>query len=226
MQRAPSALAAGFPPARLAAADFGGGAGGSPVQGVRDRGGAAPPRSPRAARAADSRSGYPTDGGSTWRRAAVPAAGGVRRRAAGSSPGWRTARPAGWRWATPRRPRRATPVVLGSPDGLTWTVTGGTRPRSRAPGRIVTAAVAAGRAGYVIVGHASAGPRTVAAAWYAPGLTGWRRAADAAAGRARRPREPGDERRHRDRSRVRRGRRGRAIARPPGCRPPAGRGRW
>jgi hypothetical protein len=29
----------------------------------------------------------------------------------------------------------------------------------------------------VIVGQASAGPRTVAAAWYAPGLRGWRRAA-------------------------------------------------
>ena len=34
----------------------------------------------------------------------------------------------------------------------------------------------------MIVGTASAGPRTVAAAWYAPGLTGWRRAADARPG--------------------------------------------
>ncbi len=71
--------------------------------------------------------------------------------------------------------------MIGSPDGLTWTVTASPAAFD-GPGRTVTAAVAAGPGGYVIVGKASAGPRTVAAAWYAPGLTGWRRAADARPG--------------------------------------------
>ena len=34
----------------------------------------------------------------------------------------------------------------------------------------------------MIVGHESAGGRTIAAAWYAPGLTGWQRAAGAQPG--------------------------------------------
>jgi len=50
------------------------------------------------------------------------------------------------------------------------------------PGPVVTAAVAAGPNGYVIVGHQQAGGRTVAAAWQAAGLTGWQRAADARPG--------------------------------------------
>ena len=79
----------------------------------------------------------------------------------------------------------ATPVVLGSADGRTWTAVGGAGTGAgtfAGAGRIVTAAVAAGGAGYVIVGHASVGARTVAAAWYAPNLTDWRRATDARAG--------------------------------------------
>lgn len=43
----------------------------------------------------------------------------------------------------------------------------------------MTAAVAAGPSGYVIVGQATAGGRGVAAAWYAQGLTGWTRAGEA-----------------------------------------------
>jgi hypothetical protein len=40
----------------------------------------------------------------------------------------------------------------------------------------------AGLAVYVIVGHQTVGGRTIAAAWYAAGLTGWRSAADARPG--------------------------------------------
>jgi hypothetical protein len=47
---------------------------------------------------------------------------------------------------------------------------------------MLTAAVAAGPNGYVIVGRQQAGGRTVAAAWQATGLTGWQRAADARPG--------------------------------------------
>ena len=46
------------------------------------------------------------------------------------------------------------------------------------PPGAVTAAVAAGRRGFVIVGHRAArGGAVTAAAWYAPGLAGWRAAA-------------------------------------------------
>ncbi len=95
---APSALAAGFPPARSAAADFGGG--GRPVQ--------------VAAIAADGATEVAVgsanrgcalwvsaDGGSTWHRGALTPPRG-QARAPGSSPGWRTARPAGSRSAAPR----------------------------------------------------------------------------------------------------------------------------
>jgi hypothetical protein len=181
---APSALAAGFPPARSAAADFGGG-GGRPVE--------------VSAIAADGATEVAVgsanrgcalwvsaDGGSSWRRAALtpPAAGGATAgQLAGVAHG-----PSGWLAvggggsAVPTGTAAAlSPAVVGSPDGRTWTVTG-SRAAFDGPGRTVTAAVAAGPGGYVIVGHASTGPRTVAAAWYAPGLTGWRRAADARPG--------------------------------------------
>ena len=67
--------------------------------------------------------------------------------------------------------------MVSSPDARTWTVTGGLA--GLAARSAVGAAVAAGPAGYVIVGHQPAGHNgaTVAAAWYAPGLSGWRSAA-------------------------------------------------
>jgi hypothetical protein len=178
---APSALAAGFPPAQSAAADFGGG--GLPVEvsaiaaagatevavGSANRGGAL---------------WVSADGGSTWHRGALtpPAAGGASAgQLAGVAHG-----PSGWLAvggdSTATTGTTAmSPAVVGSPDGRTWTVTGSPAAFG-GPGRIVTAAVAAGPGGYVIVGKASTGTRTVAAAWYAPGLTGWRRAADARPG--------------------------------------------
>jgi hypothetical protein len=63
-------------------------------------------------------------------------------------------------------------LVASSTNASTWTVTAGT-------GRNAAAvAVAAGPAGYVIVGHQAAGGSgpAVPAAWYATGLTGWRAA--------------------------------------------------
>jgi hypothetical protein len=176
---APTAIDAGFPPARLATADFGGAAGGAPVQLS-----AIAAAGPTEVAAGSSGGGLALwlseDGGSTWQRSAVASAGDVRPGSgqlagvAHGASGWLAVGESSGGAA-------ATPVVLGSPDGLTWTATGGARAFA-GPGRIVTAAVAAGGTGYVIVGHASVGSRTVAAAWYAPGRTGWRRASDAEAG--------------------------------------------
>ena len=180
---APSALSAGFPPARSAAADF---SGGRPVEvsaiaavgatevavGSANRGCAL---------------WVSADGGSTWRRAALAASavslagdgqlGGV---AHGAS-GWLAVGGAGATATASAPDGRLGPAVVGSADGLTWTPAG-SQATFDGPGRTVTAAVAASPGGYVIVGTASAGPRTVAAAWYAPGLSGWRRAADARPG--------------------------------------------
>jgi hypothetical protein len=67
------------------------------------------------------------------------------------------------------------PVVVGSADGKTWTALDGAAAFA-GQGQVVTA-TAAGPAGYVIVGHQLTGGRTVAAAWEAPGGTGWQQAA-------------------------------------------------
>ena len=113
------------------------------------------------------------DGGSTWHRGAVTPAGDVRR--GGGQLAWVAHGASGWLAVGDATAGAAAPGnarcarLAGRPD-----VDGRGRrgPRSPGAGRIVTAAVAAGGAGYVIVGHASVGARTVAAAWYAPGLHG------------------------------------------------------
>ena len=176
---APSALAAGFPPARSAAADF---SGGRPVEVAAI---AAAGATEVAVGSANRGCALwaSADGGSTWRRAALTAAvgragdGQLAGVAHGAS-GWLAV---GGASAVTAGPAALGPAVVGSPDGLTWTSVGSLAAFD-GPGRIVTAAVAAGPGGYVIVGKASTGSRTVAAAWYAPGLTGWRRAADARPG--------------------------------------------
>jgi hypothetical protein len=69
------------------------------------------------------------------------------------------------------------PVVLGSGNGSVWAAADGEAAFSQ-PG-LVTEQAAAGRTGtggYVIVGYQAAGGRTVAAAWWSAGLTGWQRA--------------------------------------------------
>jgi len=179
---APSALAAGFPPARPAVADFGGG--GRPVEVSAI---AAAGATEVAAGAANRGCALwiSADGGSTWHRAALTAptagrasAGQLDGVAHGKS-GWLAV--GGASAVTTGTVAAQSPAVVSSPDGLSWT-TSGSLAAFDGPGRIATSAVAAGPAGYVIVGKASTGSRTVAAAWYAPGLTGWRRAADASPG--------------------------------------------
>jgi hypothetical protein len=178
---APSALAAGFPPARSAVADFGGG--GRPVEVSAI---AAAGATEVAAGAANRGCALwvSADGGSTWHRAALTAAA-AGRASAGQLDGVAHG-PSGWvavggASAVTTGTAALGPAVVSSPDGLNWT-TSGSLAAFDGPGRIATSAVAAGPAGYVIVGKASTGSRTVAAAWYAPGLTGWRRAADARPG--------------------------------------------
>jgi hypothetical protein len=179
---APSALAAGFPPARLAAADFGGGGRPVEVSGIA-AGGATEVAVGSASRGCAL--WVSVDGGSSWRRAALPpaaagqAGAGQLAGVAHGPSGWLAVGGASAAAAGPAAALR--PAVIGSTDGLTWTDTESPDVFD-GPGRIVTAGVAAGTGGYVIVGTASAGPRTVAAAWYAPGRTGWRRAADARPG--------------------------------------------
>jgi hypothetical protein len=81
------------------------------------------------------------------------------------------------------------PVVLSSADGRSWQAADG-EAAFGGPG-LVTEQVAAGPGGYVIVGYQgvtaagtgqASSSRTIAAAWWSAGLTGWERAGDAAAG--------------------------------------------
>ena len=96
------------------------------------------------------------------------------------------------------------PVVLGSGNGSVWIAADREAAFSQ-PG-LFTEQAAAGPGGYVIVGYQAVGGRTIAAAWWSAGLTGWQRAGTpAGAGAA-------DAGRHRGPARVRRGRRGRRRA--------------
>ena len=88
------------------------------------------------------------------------------------------------------------PVVLGSGNGSVWAAADGEAAFSQ-PG-LFTEQAAAGpgsTSGYVIVGYQAVGGRTIAAAWWSAGLTGWQRAAvdnpDAAQGAQAGPGPPG-----------------------------------
>jgi hypothetical protein len=72
------------------------------------------------------------------------------------------------------------PVVVTSAAGRSWQTADSAGPFTGTG--LFTSAVAAGPAGYVIVGRQVSGGRTVAAAWWSAGLTGWQRATDAAPG--------------------------------------------
>lgn len=72
------------------------------------------------------------------------------------------------------------PVVVTSPNAATWQAADG-EAAFRGPG-LFTEQAAAGPGGYVIVGYQVSAGRPVAAAWWSPGLTGWRRAGDASPG--------------------------------------------
>jgi hypothetical protein len=171
---APSALAAGFPPARLAGASFTGNAAASRV--ILTSIGA----SAGTEVAAGGVNGGPAlwtsaDGGATWARAALAGPAALTRTGTGQLAGVAHG-PAGWLAVGTTLAGDRGPLVASSRDARNWTVTSG--PAVHA----VASAVAAGPAGYVIVGRQQAGKggAAVAAAWYAPGLTGWRAATVAA----------------------------------------------
>ena len=144
--------------------------------------------------AVGSANGYPAawmsaDGGSSW----TPATGVTP--AVFDRPGIQqltgvTYDPAGWLAVGDVTSGASQhPVVLSSADGSSWQAADG-EAAFGGPG-LVTEQAAAGPAGYVIVGYqevTSAGTgrtgsnRTIAAAWWSAGLTGWERAGDAAAG--------------------------------------------
>jgi len=169
---APSALAAGFPPARLAGAQFQG-AGASRV--ILAALGA----SAGTVVAAGSANGGPAlwasmDGGTDWARASL----GGQTALAGAGAGQLNAvthGAAGWLAVGATTAGSGGPIVVSSRTGQAWTVDSlvGLDSGSAAAG------VAAGGAGYVIVGHesVSGAGEAVAAAWYASGLTGWQAAA-------------------------------------------------
>jgi hypothetical protein len=73
------------------------------------------------------------------------------------------------------------PVVLTSGNGSVWGAAD-REPAFSQPGLVTEQAAAAPTTGYVIVGYQAVAGRTIAAAWYSAGLTGWQRAGDAVSG--------------------------------------------
>ncbi len=167
---APSALAAGFPPARLAGADFTGTPATSRVVLTSVAASAATQV------AAGGANGGPalwfsTNGGAAWARADVAGPAAVTKAGTGQLAGVAHGA-AGWVAVGATLAGAGGPLVASSPNARTWkaTVVAGV-----GGGNGAAAAVAAGSGGYVIVGHRAAGTggQAVAAAWYAAGLTGW-----------------------------------------------------
>lgn len=172
---APSALAAGFSPARLAGGVFTGAGGTSRV--ILTAIGA----SAATEVATGEVNGGPAlwvsaDGGTEWTRAVLRGQASLTQAGTGQLAGVAHGA-AGWIAVGTTVARSGGPLVVSSPDALTWTAAGGTA--GLAAANAVATAAAAGPAGYVIVGHQPAGRDggTAAAAWYAPGLSGWRKAA-------------------------------------------------
>ena len=144
--------------------------------------------------AVGSANGFPAawmsaDGGRTWHRATGDAPGVLYRPGAEQLTGI-THGNSGWLavgGVTAAAPEH--PVVIGSADGSVWSAADG-EPVFTGSG-LVTEQAAAGPDGYVIVGWQlvteaadAAGPReaparTMAAAWWSAGLTGWHRAGGA-----------------------------------------------
>jgi hypothetical protein len=173
---APSALAAGYPPARVATANFAGAAASSRIQLTAL---AASGATEVGAGSADGRPALwdSVDGGSTFARGALAGAGtgqltSVAHGAAG--------------WLAVGAHATGGPLLISSQDAKTWTLERGSAglPRngqSGANGTVAAAAGAVGAAGYVIVGHQPA-DGTAAAAWYSKSTTGWRAATIAGQG--------------------------------------------
>ena len=133
--------------------------------------------------AVGSANGYPAawvsaDGGSTWTRAsgqtpAVLERPGIQQLTGVTygADGWLAV--GGASAAAP-----AHPVVLASGNGSIWAAADGEAAFSP-PGLVTEQAAAGPAASYVIVGYQVVAGRTVAAAWWSTGLTGWHRAGDA-----------------------------------------------
>jgi len=169
---APSALAAGYPPARLAGADFAGATVTSPV--VLD----AIADSAATEVVAGSAGGDPAlwvsaNGGSVWSQARLIGKAALTMSGSGELAGV-THGAAGWLAVGAMLTGKKGSIVASSPDGQTWTAASGTTVRPGAGVQAVTAAAAAGQAGYVIVGHHQVDGTSRAAIWYAHGLAGWR----------------------------------------------------
>jgi hypothetical protein len=136
--------------------------------------------------AVGSANGYPaawmsTDGGSTWNRG-IGQTPAVLDRAGEQQLTGVTFGSAGWLavgGVTSGVPQH--PVVIGSTDGSTWTAVD--TEAAFAGGGLFTEQAAASVKGYVVVGYQrTAQGNMIAAAWAAPGLTGWQRATDATPG--------------------------------------------
>lgn len=173
---APSALAAGFPPARLAGRSFIGGTGTARVM-LNAIGAAAATEVTAGSVGGGPALWMSSNGGTDWGRATLRGPASLTRPGTGQFAGVAHG-PAGWLAVGSTLAMGGGALVAASTDARTWTVTGGTA----GLGRGDPVAVTAGSAGYVIVGHRSlGGSGTAAAAWYAPGLTGWRPAVIASA---------------------------------------------
>jgi hypothetical protein len=182
---APSQLSAGYPPARIATADF---MGSRVVVSAIAASGATQV-------AAGSAAGHPAlwfsrDGGSTWARGAgtTPAALG---RAGSQQVAAVADGPSGWvavggaAALGTAAPSAGHPLVVGSADGgRRWSEEDDAT--SFTGGNLVTASVAASKAGgYAIVGWQASGGHVTPMAWYSAGLSGWRRALVPASGDSR-----------------------------------------
>ena len=181
----PSQLSAGYPPARIATADFTGNRVG--VSAIAASGATQVAVGSAAGRPA---LWFSRDGGSTWARGAGTTPAALSR--AGSQQVAAVADgPAGWvavgGAAAPgtAAPRAGHPLVIGSADGgRRWSAEDDAA--GFTGGNLVTASVAASKAGgYAIVGWQASGGHVTAKAWYSAGLSGWRQALVPAGGDSR-----------------------------------------
>jgi hypothetical protein len=132
--------------------------------------------------AVGSANGYPAawvsaNGGSTWTRAAGQTPDVLERPGVQQLTGV-TYGPDGWLAVGGVIAVAAEhPVVLVSGNGSVWAAAD--REPAFSPPGLVTEQAAGNTTGYVIVGYQTVAGRTVAAAWYSAGLTGWQRAGGA-----------------------------------------------
>jgi hypothetical protein len=140
--------------------------------------------------AVGSANGYPAawtsaDGGSSWTRATGQTQAVLERPGIQQLTGV-TYGAAGWLAVGGVTAVAAQhPVVVGSADGSSWQAVDGEA--AFAGSGLFAEQAAAGPGGYVIVGYRIVADRTIAAAWWSAGLTGWRRATEVTPGATGRP---------------------------------------